>query len=282
MTRDTRTTAIGTPRPQSLAVSITSRTVLAGVFLALVSSARVAGAQRPSFGDLRLLVLDSLRAPVVNAEVSLSLGRSQGGVVRTDSMGVAAYANLTSGLWLVQVRRIGLKPMSISVRVDSGTNQFTVIAQSAALQLSGFRVVGGREYSQRLDDFERRRLSGAPSAVVTSQQIERLGPIVLSRMLRDLSGVRIGDSLGSTVAISTRGSKPTPLPNRPGFAMVQCVMRVSVDGILLPALYNIDQIPPKDVHGVEVYFGPARLPPELAGLRTDNWCGVIAVWTRDR
>jgi hypothetical protein len=148
--------------------------------------------------------------------------------------------------------------------------------------LSGVRVVGGREYAARLDDFERRRLAGVPSATITRDEIDRLGPIVLSRMLRGLAGIRIGDSMGSTVAISTRGSKPTPLPNRPGFAMVQCVMRVSVDGILLPALNNIDQIVPKEVHGVEVYFGPARMPPELAGLRTDNWCGLIAVWTRDR
>ena len=94
---------------------------------------------------------------------------------------------------------------------------------------------------------------------------------------------RIADSLGSIVAVSTRGAKPTRLTNgRPGFALVQCVMRVSIDGILLPALTNIDEIVPNDVHGIEIYFGPARTPPELAGLRTDNWCGLIAVWTRDR
>ncbi|HEY0931126.1 MAG TPA: hypothetical protein VGE27_14495 [Gemmatimonas sp.] len=59
-------------------------------------------------------------------------------------------------------------------------------------------------------------------------------------------------------------------------------MRISVDGIILPPLTHIDQVVPKDVYGIEVYYGPARMPPELEGMRTDNWCGLIAIWTRDR
>lgn len=54
-----------------------------------------------------------------------------------------------------------------------------------------------------------------------------------------------------------------------------------VDGIIVPALSSIDNIVPKEVHGVELYLGAARVPVELAGTRTDNWCGVIAIWTRD-
>lgn len=61
-----------------------------------------------------------------------------------------------------------------------------------------------------------------------------------------------------------------------------CVMRLTLDGVVMPALSDIDAIIPKDVYGIEIFSGPARLPPELAGLRTDNWCGVIAIWTRDR
>jgi len=59
-------------------------------------------------------------------------------------------------------------------------------------------------------------------------------------------------------------------------------MRLTLDGVVMPALSDIDAIIPKDVYGIEIFSGPARLPPELAGLRTDNWCGVIAIWTRDR
>lgn len=104
----------------------------------------------------------------------------------------------------------------------------------------------------------------------------------LSRVLRGMAGLRLADSLGNTVAISTRGAKPTPLPGgrSSGFALVPCVLRVVLDGVLQPALSNLDAIVPRDVHGIEVYYGPSRLPPEMAGIRTDNWCGVIAIWTR--
>ena len=193
------------------------------------------------------------------------------------------FSAVAEGLWVMTVRRLGVKPVTASLRVAPGGNRYTVQTNGEVLTLLGIRVVGGKTYSARLDDFERRRHSGVPSATVSREQIERLSPINLSRMLRGMSGLQIADSLGSIVAVSTRGAKPTRLTNgRPGFALVQCVMRVSIDGILLPTLTNIDEIVPNDVHGIEIYFGPARTPPELAGLRTDNWCGLIAVWTRDR
>lgn len=248
---------------------------------ALALSERGAAQSSPT-GEVSLRVVDARQAAAVGAEVTLRGENGRTMVARTDTTGVLTLVDIPPGLWVVSVRRIGLKPLTNTIRVGPGQNSFTLQADDAAVNLTGVRVVGGRVYSARLDDFERRRLEGRPSAVVTREEIDRVGPIALSRMLRGLTGIRIGDSLGNVIAISTRGSKPARLPDRPGFTMVQCVMRVTVDGVLQPALSSIDQIVPNDVHGVEVYFGPARMPPELAGLRTDNWCGVIAIWTRDR
>jgi len=59
-------------------------------------------------------------------------------------------------------------------------------------------------------------------------------------------------------------------------------MRVAIDGVMLPALCDIEQMLPKDVCGVEVFKGPARLPPQFGGLRTDSGCGMILLWTRER
>jgi hypothetical protein len=240
-------------------------------------------APSPATGALTIQVIDPAAAPVAAAEVLL---RGEGGrtlATRTDSAGFATFGEVAEGLWLLTVRRLGVRPVTASLRVAAGSNSYTVRTDPQVLTLLGVRVVGGRSYSARLGDFEQRRLSGVPSATVTRDRIERDRPLTLSRLLRGMSGLRIGDSLGSVVAISTRGDKPTRMTNgRPGFATVHCVMRVSVDGVILPALTSLDDIVPSDVHGIEVYFGPARMPPELAGLRTDNWCGLIAVWTRDR
>ena len=157
-----------------------------------------------------------------------------------------------------------------------------MLAENDLRMLEKMVTVGERTNTGRLGDFERRRMAGLPNATVTRDQIDRVGPITLSRMLRGMSGLQIRDSLGNAVAVSTRGAKPIRAGSSIGFGLVPCVMRMSVDGVLLPATANIDAIVPKDVHGIEVYFGPARMPPELAGLRTDNWCGLIAIWTRDR
>ena len=64
-------------------------------------------------------------------------------------------------------------------------------------------------------------------------------------MLRGIAGIRIADSMGSTVAESTRGYK-IGRELKP----VECVLRITVDGIVLPPLSNIDAVIPKDVYGV--------------------------------
>jgi hypothetical protein len=268
---------------QTLIPTLRPRLALAGFGILLLTRVDASmAAQQPDAGTVRVVVIDERWLSVIGAEVTMSSDKRNAASARTDSSGAVVLRDMATGLWRVEVRRIGLKPVATTIRVAAGENAYTIRVQDAALTLTGMRIVGGRSYVARLDDFERRRLSGVPSAVVTREEIDRIGPISLSRMLRGMSGIRIGDSLGNVVAISTRGAKPMRLPDRPGITMVQCVLRVVVDGVIQPALSSVDQIVPNDVHGIEVYFGPARLPPELAGIRTDNWCGVVAIWTRDR
>lgn len=237
---------------------------------------------RQSAERVRLVVhvVNESSVPIEGAEVTFKREKHRDMVARTDSAGVVRFDDLTAGVWHASVRRIGMQSFATSIDVEAGAIEFTLLAQGAGTVLPEVRTIGERAVASRLSGFERRRAAGVPNAVVTREQIEQRGPIVLSRMLRGLAGLKIADSLGSIVAVSSRGAKPTKAPG--GFAMVQCVLRISVDGILMPALTNIDQIVPKDVHGIEIYFGPSRMPPELGGLRTDNWCGLIAIWTRDR
>lgn len=251
-------------------------------WLALLVSTVVA-AQPPAHGLVTVRLVDVAQTPLGSAEVVLRGEQDRAFQARTDSMGVAVLSGVPSGLWVLSVRRLGVEPVAVSVRIAPGENVYTVQLDPRALTIAGLRIVGGRSYSARLDDFERRRLAGTASATVSREEIDRLGAPRLSRMLRGMAGLRLADSLGNTVALSTRGAKPSPAPlGRIGFGLVPCVMRLAVDGTLMPPLTNIDQVIPTDVHGIEVYFGPARMPPELSGLRTDNWCGLIAIWTRDR
>jgi hypothetical protein len=42
----------------------------------------------------------------------------------------------------------------------------------------------------------------------------------------------------------------------------------------------MNSIPPTDIHGIEIYSGPADVPPEYAGANSDSFCGLIIIWTR--
>jgi hypothetical protein len=44
--------------------------------------------------------------------------------------------------------------------------------------------------------------------------------------------------------------------------------------------YSIDDMPPGDVEGVELYAGAAGLPPEFNRMRGTTICGTVAIWTR--
>ncbi|MBL0941026.1 MAG: hypothetical protein IBJ03_19230 [Gemmatimonadaceae bacterium] len=232
-------------------------------------------------GRLHIRVVDESDLPVAMAEVQLDRRGYSRLDLRTDSAGIAQVL-VAPGTWTLGVRRLGFTRATANVEVDTGDTRLTVQVERQATRLAGMKTEEDMPASPRLGEFERRRALKMPSAVITRADIDRVNSPVLSRMLRGVGGLRIADSVGSIVAISGRGNKPSRINGGTGFGLAPCVMRMMLDGVLLPPLSNIDAIVPGDVHGIEVYNGPARLPPELAGLRTDNWCGVIAIWTRDR
>ncbi|MEO7998405.1 MAG: hypothetical protein ABI852_13225, partial [Gemmatimonadaceae bacterium] len=62
--------------------------------------------------------------------------------------------------------------------------------------------------------------------------------------------------------------------------LVDCPMRVMIDGVMMPELTDIDQVDPKAAYGIEVFNGPAAIPLQMQGMRKEQWCGLIAIWTR--
>jgi len=229
---------------------------------------------------LALVVNDSAGRPLPAADIILT-GRI--GVVRerTDATGRAYWRGLAAGTYRAIVRRPGYRSASVELPLDANTGVYGVVLEANVPQsLAAMRVAAEAPAIARLAGFEDRRRRGEPSAVVTRADIERRNPIQLSQLLRGLPGIRLADSVGNRIAVSTRGQKMSRSGS--GNGLVPCVMRVSVDGIPLSALANIDAMPPVVVYGIEVYNGPSRMPASMGGLRTDNWCGLIAIWTRDQ
>lgn len=229
----------------------------------------------PGSSALRLHVVNSSDVPIPTAEVRVSFGDKIASG-RTDSIGVFRVDGLIAGEWRASVRRIGFKETSVDFHLLAGDNIYTIEVNETPSELTDVKVVAPRLASIRLRDFEARVARGEPNAVVTRKDIVRRNPVKLSQLLRSMPGIQITEQGGSRIAVASRGSVPGK------GIMAACPLRMAVDGMLRPPQSDLDEILPNDVHGVEVYYGPGRLPQQLANFRTDNWCGLVAIWTRER
>lgn len=232
-------------------------------------------AQTASLSALRIHVVNSADRPVPTAEVRVTLGNKLA-AGRTDSAGVFRAEGLTAGAWHASVRRIGFKETAVDFQVVDGDNIYTIEVDEAPAELENVDVKSTRAISLRLRGFEERRQRGEPSATVTRKDIEKRSPVKLSQLLRGMPGIQVTEQNGVRVAVTARGTVP-----KLG-TLSSCPLRMSVDGMLRPPFSDLDEVVPAEVHGIEVYYGSGRLPLALANFRTDNWCGLIAIWTRDR
>ncbi len=93
-------------------------------------------------------------------------------------------------------------------------------------------------------------------------------PRFMSDVLRRVAGVSLqSTALGGTSRASMRGTK----------VLGSCPIQYYIDGV--PAIgFNIDDMPARDVEGMEIYRGASEVPPEFN--RYTALCGVIVIWTR--
>jgi hypothetical protein len=118
-----------------------------------------------------------------------------------------------------------------------------------------------------LEQFEARRKMGA-GYFVTRADIERRQPNLLSDYMRMVPGVRIvtldNGHTGLRFARNPRGN---------------CPPQYFVDGIAT-SNFDIDEVLPGDVEGVELYAGSAGVPPQFNRFFGTSICGTILIWTR--
>ena len=96
--------------------------------------------------------------------------------------------------------------------------------------------------------------------------------------MRRFLGVKLYDSAGVILAVSSRGPKVDL--KTVNFRTPPCVMRIGLDGLIKEWGFEMDAIDPNVIHGIEIYNGPATMPTEFNGLRTDSYCGLVMIWTR--
>jgi len=230
--------------------------------------------------DFRVSSNDGTPLASVALEVTAADGSTR--TLTTDALGRALFLGTGAGRIVVQAKRIGFKAGRVSLAVTAGRNTAPIILSTVATPtLDTLRVSGGQRVSARLDGFETRRLNHEASASITREEIEKRNPVSAWQMLVGVGAINVIPYGNGTYAMSGRGKLPTLL--RHG---APCPMQVMIDGTLLVPRdeYGVnlnDLPPPKDIHGIEVFTGPARVPLPYGGSGTNKWCGLIAIWTRD-
>jgi hypothetical protein len=216
-------------------------------------------------GSITGVVKDSAGTPIPNVEVTAIKAAR---IVRTDTAGRFLISSLPSGSSDFSFRRLAFSPVVLSVLIPAeDTTDVEVTLGVSALQLTGVVVQEHAAQRRVLDAFETRRKQGI-GHFVTREQIEKRRPLLLSDMMRIIPGttILIGENGRTALRFARVG--------RPG-----CPPQFFVDGMQVSG-FSIDDMPPGDVEGVELYAGSAGLPPEFNRLRGTTICGTVAIWTR--
>jgi TonB family protein len=234
--------------------------------IATLVMAAAAAAQSPPFetGGIVGFVADSAGGRVAGAQVTILgvLGRAETG---TD--GNFRMSGVPAGSRTLIARRIGFRPESLAVSVRQGIiAEVEVRMRATPQQMTPVVVDGGRARpTGRLRAFNERRARGQ-GHFFTAADIDRRNPSLVTDLLRMIPGVRITRQ-GAQSIVTFRGQRCTPL--------------IWLDGAPATAGYlDPDIFSPGSLAGIEVYAGPATVPPELMWVRGKGACGVIALWSR--
>lgn len=245
--------------------------------LLLIATASVAAAQTPN-SAVRGIVVDSAGGPLSGVAVA-STGAQVRGV--TSEMGQFTLAPLPQGLHTIVVERAGFAPETSSVTLnEADTLDLRIVLRKVTVKGSiAAAVAAGSAKSQVTHAFDQRLARKGGGRFITKADIDKRNPRAISDLLRNVAGVRITDSAGMMIAVSTRGPRHEIMPDGTAKAS-ECVLRVGLDGVTKDAGFAMDNISPHDVYGIEIFAGAATIPPEYGGMRGEGWCGLIMIWTR--
>jgi hypothetical protein len=185
----------------------------------------------------------------------------------SDSGGRFSLNGLVRGPATVTVRRLGYSPLDTTLALETGrTDSLDVVLTVLPQDLPGITIDQDEVLRTRLPEFYRHRIAGGGS-YFDRRDIERRNPQHLSDLLRLMPGMRVAtDRAGRSVLRNGRNAGPCPLD-------------MWVDGVRAEGM-TVDELGVQDVEAVEVYRGPAGLPPEFNDRLGHPSCGSVVIWTR--
>lgn len=268
---------------QYLQRSLWSTRVPVLAVLLLLASAQHARAQTGSRAERRAsgrIVNAQTGTPVAHAELLLLRGPDTLARGRSDSVGRFTTSGTVGEQFTLEVRRLGYEPGAIRWTARAADTTFVLGLTPIVQSLATVAVVAREPPPMRLRGFEARAATNGGGTFIQREQIDAWHPRQTSDLMRRVLSVRMIDSSGILLAASSRGQKVDLQSVSTARSLAPCVMRVGVDGLIKEWGFSIDSLDPNVIHGIEVYAGPASIPSEYSGARTDMYCGLVMIWTR--
>lgn len=203
-------------------------------------------------------------APLPDAQI-VHLGSRLGAI--TDSVGGFRIPGLPPGLDTVRVTLIGYAEAETPLRLAPGvTTRAVFMLAETVLRVAELHVEVKRSpLRDPLAEFERRRARGS-GYFITPEMIEKQNTEHASDLLRGVPGLTVGPwEPGGASILVVRANQ-------------YCRPTMYLNGMLWPG-HHIDELDRNTIIGIEVYRGPAEMPPrfQFGGRAT---CGVLVIWTR--
>ncbi|MEX0912293.1 MAG: TonB-dependent receptor plug domain-containing protein [Gemmatimonadota bacterium] len=236
--------------------------------LSLLCCAFVARAPVAAQGDTSTLEITVQSAtddqPLGGAQVVVD-GLGMGGI--TDPNGFLRIPGLPAGPRTVKVHFLGYASMdeSISFRFGRPTRILVKLGVEP-IALAPVNVRGGPSVLAQRGFYDRRDFG--QGTFLTRDDIQKLNPFSMSDVLRRVGGINVGAPRFGRATARIRGA--TAMGNN-------CPIQYYVDGTFT-AGFNIDDVPPDDIEGLEIYKGAATVPPVFN--KGTALCGTIIIWTR--
>lgn len=220
----------------------------------------------PLHAGAQLTVLEVRVRDAVSAE---PLARVE---VRVGGLGVEGVTNERGELHLravpagertVEATLLGYAPGRASIVIPAeGRAEIAIELEPSPVELDAVEVVAEGGLLEQHGFFERRERG--QGTFFTRAEIDRKRPRYLSDVLRGVPGISLTPTrTGARAAL--RGARPG------------CAIQYYLNGIHAPH-FDVDQVLPNDVEGLEIYRGAATIPP--AFNRGTAVCGVVLIWTR--
>jgi hypothetical protein len=268
----------------SMMISLVGMPIRATMLLAIVATlaaehraASQTGNDRAMRGTISGIVTDTGLTAIGRANVSV-VGLRLG--VRSGPNGRFEFRNMPGGRYIIIVAAFGYEPITETIEVVANDTLRLAVSLERRTESLDTVVATAASVVPGLADFEARRASGQ-GQFLSEAEIARRNSVASTELLRSFLSINVrpvvnGAQAPMYVAMSRRGGGSGL--GRHGGGM-ECEMLVILDGIPMPTPFDLNTLPaPKELAGIELYSGDARIPLRFAGL--DRGCGVILVWTK--